>query len=138
MACGVSGASALNLLEAAAVDARVAPAADERSISLGAAPPPALRLDAISLSFGGVIAVADVDLAVQPGEIRAIIGANGAGKSSLINVISGLYRPNSGQRVDRRTKLRSDADCSDWRDLALRAPFKISLFSRALPYSTIL
>lgn len=97
MASGVSGASALNLLEAADADVRVAAAADERSISPGVAPPPVLRLDAISLSFGGVIAVADVDLAVQPGEIRAIIGPNGAGKSSLLNVISGVYRPYSGR-----------------------------------------
>jgi branched-chain amino acid transport system ATP-binding protein len=56
-----------------------------------------LRLDAISLSFGGVKALADVHLAIAPGEIRAIIGPNGAGKSSLLNVIAGIYQPDRGQ-----------------------------------------
>jgi len=58
--------------------------------------PPILALAGITLSFGGVTAIANVDLAVQPGEIRAVIGPNGAGKSSLINVISGQYRPDAG------------------------------------------
>jgi branched-chain amino acid transport system ATP-binding protein len=58
---------------------------------------PAVRLDAISLSFGGVTALAEVELSVLPGEIRAIIGPNGAGKSSLNNVICGIYRPDHGR-----------------------------------------
>ncbi|WP_217578828.1 ABC transporter ATP-binding protein [Mesorhizobium sp. GbtcB19] len=57
---------------------------------------PLLSLEGIGLSFGGVIALAEVDLSVRPGEIRAIIGPNGAGKSSLINVISGVYRADRG------------------------------------------
>lgn len=56
----------------------------------------ALRIDHISLSFSGVLALSDIDLTVAPGEIRAIIGPNGAGKSSLLNVVSGLYRPSAG------------------------------------------
>ncbi|RVB29630.1 ABC transporter ATP-binding protein, partial [Mesorhizobium sp. M7A.F.Ca.CA.001.16.1.1] len=60
-----------------------------------------LSLQGISLSFGGVVALADIDLSVRQGEIRAIIGPNGAGKSSLINVISGVYRPDRGHvRLD--------------------------------------
>ena len=59
-------------------------------------PAPILALERITLSFGGVTALAGIDLAVRPGEIRAVIGPNGAGKSSLINVISGIYRPDSG------------------------------------------
>ncbi|RWE67255.1 ABC transporter ATP-binding protein [Mesorhizobium sp.] len=62
---------------------------------------PLLVLEGIGLSFGGVVALADVDLSVRPGEIRAIIGPNGAGKSSLINVISGVYRADRGHvRLD--------------------------------------
>jgi branched-chain amino acid transport system ATP-binding protein len=57
---------------------------------------PALALINVSLSFGGVQALSNVDLAVKPGDIHAIIGPNGAGKSSLINVISGIYRPDRG------------------------------------------
>ena len=59
-------------------------------------PKTALSLAGISLSFGGVVALHDLDLEVQRGEIRAIIGPNGAGKSSVINVISGVYRPDRG------------------------------------------
>jgi branched-chain amino acid transport system ATP-binding protein len=69
----------------------------DRAATMSLAPEPVLALEAITLSFGGVTAVSGVDLAVRPGEIRAIIGPNGAGKSSLINVISGLYRPDSGR-----------------------------------------
>ncbi|SDE69173.1 amino acid/amide ABC transporter ATP-binding protein 1, HAAT family [Bradyrhizobium brasilense] len=68
----------------------LAPAAD-RAVR------PVLALSDIALTFGGVAALRDVDLAVVPGEIRAVIGPNGAGKSSLLNVISGLYRPDRGQ-----------------------------------------
>ncbi|MGE8584621.1 MAG: ATP-binding cassette domain-containing protein, partial [Agrobacterium tumefaciens] len=46
-----------------------------------------LELRGIDLSFGGVVALENIDLAVQQGEILGIIGPNGAGKSSLINVI---------------------------------------------------
>jgi branched-chain amino acid transport system ATP-binding protein len=55
-----------------------------------------LRLESITLAFGGVTALKDFNLAVAPGEIRAIIGPNGAGKSSLLDVISGIYRPQRG------------------------------------------
>ncbi|MGV7215759.1 ABC transporter ATP-binding protein [Bradyrhizobium sp. UFLA05-112] len=58
---------------------------------------PVLGLANISLSFGGAVALRDVDLQVARGEIRAVIGPNGAGKSSLLNVVSGLYRPGQGE-----------------------------------------
>jgi branched-chain amino acid transport system ATP-binding protein len=66
-----------------------------------------LSLDDVSLSFGGVKALAHVDLAIKPGDIHAVIGPNGAGKSSLINVISGIYRPDSGRvRIGEQTFAR--------------------------------
>jgi branched-chain amino acid transport system ATP-binding protein len=55
-----------------------------------------LILESITLAFGGVTALKNINLAVAPGEIRAIIGPNGAGKSSLLHVISGIYRPQHG------------------------------------------
>jgi len=57
---------------------------------------PLLSLDRISLSFGGVKAIADISFDVRQGEICALIGPNGAGKSSLLNVINGVYRPQQG------------------------------------------
>ena len=56
-----------------------------------------LRVDDISLSFGGVKALSDVSFDVFRGEVRAIIGPNGAGKSSMLNVINGFYHPQQGQ-----------------------------------------
>jgi branched-chain amino acid transport system ATP-binding protein len=55
-----------------------------------------LKLEGISLSFGGVKALDNVSLDVRNHEIRAIIGPNGAGKSSLLNVINGVYHPTGG------------------------------------------
>ena len=55
-----------------------------------------LKLDNVSLHFGGVVALEDVSFDVRQGEIRAIIGPNGAGKSSMLNCINGFYHPQSG------------------------------------------
>ncbi len=57
---------------------------------------PILRLRGVGRRFGGLHAVRDVDLAIPPGERRAILGPNGAGKTTLFNVISGDFPPTSG------------------------------------------
>ncbi len=66
-----------------------------------------LKLDNISLSFGGVKALTDISFDVREHEIRAIIGPNGAGKSSMLNVINGVYRPQHGT-ITFHGKLRRD------------------------------
>lgn len=55
-----------------------------------------LRVDNLSLSFGGVHALAEVTMEVKEREILAIIGPNGAGKTCLLNCINGFYRPQKG------------------------------------------
>ena len=60
-----------------------------------------LELENISLSFGGVKALADISFDVREHEVRAIIGPNGAGKSSMLNVINGVYAPQVGEIVFR-------------------------------------
>ncbi|MFH1134911.1 MAG: ABC transporter ATP-binding protein [Pseudomonadota bacterium] len=55
-----------------------------------------LRIENVSLNFGGIQALRDVSFQVEPGEIHALIGPNGAGKTSIFNVISGIYHPVSG------------------------------------------
>jgi branched-chain amino acid transport system ATP-binding protein len=55
-----------------------------------------LRVDNISLAFGGVKALADISFDVREHEVRAIIGPNGAGKSSMLNCINGVYTPQQG------------------------------------------
>ena len=58
-----------------------------------------LHVDCISLSFGGIKALMNVDFQVREGEILAIIGPNGAGKTSTINSITGFYSPQQGRIV---------------------------------------
>ncbi|MGI8894620.1 MAG: ATP-binding cassette domain-containing protein, partial [Casimicrobiaceae bacterium] len=55
-----------------------------------------LKLENISLSFGGVKALREISFDVREHEVRAIIGPNGAGKSSMLNVINGVYHPQQG------------------------------------------
>src|SRR5690554_2254352 len=57
---------------------------------------PVLRVDGLTLAFGGVKALNGVGFDVRPGSITTVIGPNGAGKTSLFNTISGFYRPQSG------------------------------------------
>jgi len=57
----------------------------------------ALRIDDISLSFGGNQVLSNVSMDVAEGELLAIIGPNGAGKTSLFNVITRLYQPRHGR-----------------------------------------
>ena len=59
----------------------------------------ALRISALSKSFGGLHVTRDVNLAVEPGERRLIIGPNGAGKTTLFNLITGELAPDSGSVV---------------------------------------
>ena len=58
--------------------------------------PVLLRLEGITVRFGGVKAVSDISFTVYQGELLSVIGPNGAGKSSLLNVINGVYRPAAG------------------------------------------
>jgi branched-chain amino acid transport system ATP-binding protein len=55
-----------------------------------------LRVDNVSLRFGGVKAITGVSFEIKRGEISSIIGPNGAGKSSMLNVINGVYHPQEG------------------------------------------
>jgi branched-chain amino acid transport system ATP-binding protein len=64
-----------------------------------------LRLENISLSFGGVKALTNISFDVMEHEIRSIIGPNGAGKSSMLNVINGVYHPQEGT-IYFRNKIR--------------------------------
>ena len=57
---------------------------------------PLLVTDALTIAFGGLIAVNGLQLQVKRGEVRALIGPNGSGKSTTVNLLSGVYRPTSG------------------------------------------
>lgn len=56
-----------------------------------------VKVDKIKLSFGGATVLYDIDLDIRDNEIYAIIGPNGSGKTSLLNCISGFYKPQEGK-----------------------------------------
>jgi len=58
---------------------------------------PLLELDHVTRRFGGVVALDDVSFSVEQGEIAGLIGPNGAGKTTAFNVITRLYKPDSGE-----------------------------------------
>jgi len=69
-------------------------------VSAGPEPPggdgPVLELDRLSLSFGGLRALSELDLRVGEREVVSVIGPNGAGKTTVFNVITGVYEPSAG------------------------------------------
>jgi branched-chain amino acid transport system ATP-binding protein len=58
-----------------------------------------LEVSGLTKKFGGLVALNNVTLSVQKGEIRGIIGPNGSGKTTLFNVICGLFQPNEGDII---------------------------------------
>ncbi|MFC9361036.1 ATP-binding cassette domain-containing protein [Rhodococcus sp. NPDC057014] len=60
-----------------------------------------LELRNISKHFGGVRALSNVDLQIKAGEVVGLVGDNGAGKSSLVKTMSGIYRPDEGEILFR-------------------------------------
>jgi branched-chain amino acid transport system ATP-binding protein len=70
-----------------------------------------IRIENLSLSFGGVKALTDIDIDIKEREILAVIGPNGAGKTCVLNCINGFYKPQKGEIYfeDKRiTRIRPD------------------------------
>jgi branched-chain amino acid transport system ATP-binding protein len=66
---------------------------------------PLLRINGLSMRFGGLLALTDVSFEVASGCVTGLIGPNGAGKTTMFNCIAGLYKPTSGEILFRA------ADC---------------------------
>jgi branched-chain amino acid transport system ATP-binding protein len=58
---------------------------------------PILKLERVTMQFGGLKACADLDLEIPKGELFGLIGPNGAGKTTVFNVITGVYAPTEGR-----------------------------------------
>jgi branched-chain amino acid transport system ATP-binding protein len=87
-----------------------------------------LKLENISLAFGGVKALNDISFDVREHEVRAIIGPNGAGKSSMLNVINGVYRPQQGT-ITFRGRERRDMNTHEAAEHGIARTFQnIALF----------
>jgi ABC-type sugar transport system ATPase subunit len=93
-----------------------------------------LGLRSVSKSFGSIQALVDVDLTLGTGEIVAIVGDNGAGKSTMVKILAGVLQPDSGTVVirDEETLLRSPEDAyaagvaTVFQDLALVEALDVS------------
>ena len=76
---------------------------------------PAIELRHVSRRFGSVIALNDVCMIVNPGEVHCLLGDNGAGKSTLIKILSGVHRPSEGEILlgGSPVEFRSPRDATD-------------------------
>lgn len=91
----------------------------DRSLEQTAADP-LLSVDRLTVRFGGLVAVADLDLDVEQGAIASLIGPNGAGKTTAFNCISGINRPTRGTvRLDGRRVARPFTPRVFWGILAV-------------------
>jgi branched-chain amino acid transport system ATP-binding protein len=61
------------------------------------APPPLLDVTGLRITYGGVVAVSEVDLRITEGTVYGLIGPNGAGKTSMVDALTGYTRPAAGQ-----------------------------------------
>ncbi|WP_322754226.1 sugar ABC transporter ATP-binding protein [Frankia sp. Cas3] len=75
----------------------LSPAPDEGGAT---APRPVLRVRGLTKSFAGTVALSDFDLDIEPGEVHALVGENGSGKSTVIKILAGYHRPDPGGEVE--------------------------------------
>jgi ABC-type sugar transport system ATPase subunit len=89
-------------------------APDEVSPGSGADPAPLLELSGLSKHFGAVQALVDVNLSVPAGQVTALVGDNGAGKSVLIKCVAGIHQPDGGEILweHQPVHLRTPRDAS--------------------------
>jgi ABC-type branched-subunit amino acid transport system ATPase component/ABC-type branched-subunit amino acid transport system permease subunit len=73
---------------------------------------PLLETEKLTIAFGGLVAVNELDMRIDRAELRALIGPNGSGKSTTVNLLSGVYRPTSG-RITFDGRLLNQAKPSD-------------------------
>lgn len=72
-----------------------------------------LRVEHLTMRFGGLVAVEDLSFSARQGEITALIGPNGAGKTTVFNCITGFYKPSEGRIALRH----GDAAAWDWLEI---------------------
>ena len=94
----------------------------------------ALRMRGITKRFGSVVANNNVDLDVYEGEILAVLGENGCGKTTLMNMLAGIYYPDEGKiyKDDKEAIIRSPKDAFDLKIGMIHQHFKlVDLFTAA-------
>lgn len=98
----------------------------------------ALKVDGVSLAFGGVQALRDVSFTVKPGQIFAIIGPNGAGKTTILNVITRVFDAHAGTILVGDTDITRAPRHTIVRHGVARTFQNIELFERATVMDNLL
>ena len=80
----------------------------------------------LTVRFGGLTAVSQLDFAVEAGALVALIGPNGAGKTTAFNVITGVYAPTEGSVLFDGREIGGQRPHADLRVAASRAPSRTS------------
>ena len=108
-----------------------------------------LRVDDITMQFGGVVAVDNLSLSINKGEIVALIGPNGAGKTTAFNVITGVYAPTNGRVLidgkevvsnhpqGKMKKLYKGKNNGKYRNVKEQTPDKITKLGMARTFQNI-
>ena len=81
----------------------------------GPAGTPLLHVDRVTVRFGGLVAVSELDLDVPEGSIISLIGPNGAGKTTAFNCVSGIYAPSGFAPACSSPPRRSTSTGFGWR-----------------------
>lgn len=109
-----------------------------------------LEIKHLGISFGGLRAVDDVNITIEPGALYGLIGPNGAGKTTVFNMLTGVYKPTDGQiildgeditgqstvRINRAGIARTFQNIRLFGDLSVLDNVKVGLHNR-YPYSTL-
>ncbi|MCL2492303.1 MAG: ABC transporter ATP-binding protein [Coriobacteriia bacterium] len=93
---------------------------------------PLISLENVTITFGGLVAVANVSMFVEPGELVGLIGPNGAGKTTVFNLITGVYRPTSGA-----IKFADKNDPNHMIDLVGKKPYTVTARGIARTFQNI-
>ena len=108
-----------------------------------------LKLEHVTMQFGGVIAVNDLSLDVNEGEIVALIGPNGAGKTTAFNCVTGVYEPTNGRIIfngetllenhprGKMKKLYAGSGAGEYTHVVRRTPDRITKLGIARTFQNI-
>ena len=96
-----------------------------------------LRTEKITMRFGGVVAVSDLNVHLEKNEIIGLIGPNGAGKTTAFNMISGVYRPSEGKIFLGQEDVRDDKTVTAEKDITGMKPSAITRLGIARTFQNI-
>jgi len=99
---------------------------------------PRLQTSGLSIAFGGLAALDDVDINVRAGEILGLLGPNGSGKSTWINCVTGIAKPRAGRVLHNGTDLTGGAPHIVWRRGVARTFQRLENFRHLTVYDNLL